>query len=53
MSAYLMKLTATGAAKVAAEQAGGPVVGLTHIALGDGNGNPVGLPSGTETALLR
>lgn len=53
MSTYLMKLTATGAEKVAAELAGGPVVGLTHIALGDGNGNAVGLPAGTETALVR
>lgn len=48
-----MKLTATGAAKVATAQAGGAVVQLTHLAVGDGNGNPVGLPTGVETALAR
>lgn len=50
---YYMKLTAIGAAKVAAAQAGGPPVMLTHIAVGDGNGNPVGVPTGNETALAR
>jgi phage-related tail fiber protein len=49
-----MKLTTTGAAKVAAAQLpGGNPVELTHIAVGDGNGNPVALPTGTETALVR
>lgn len=52
MSFYL-KLTATGAAKMAAAQGGGTLVSLTHIAVGDGNGNPVGEPSGAETALAR
>lgn len=50
---FFMKLTAVGAAKVAAAQSGGPAVSLTHIALGDGNGNPVGQPTGSETALAR
>lgn len=50
---FFMKLTAAGAAKVAAAQSGGPAVTLTHIALGDGNGNPVGVPTGNETTLLR
>jgi len=51
--AYLMKLTAEGAALVAAAQAGGPAVSLTHLAVGDGNGNPVTPPTGNETALVR
>lgn len=50
---FFMKLTAAGAAKVAAAQSGGPAVSLTHIALGDGNGNPVAEPTGSETALVR
>lgn len=49
---YYMKLTATGSSKVAAAQAGGDPVSLTEMALGDGNGNPVGLPVGDETALV-
>lgn len=48
-----MKLTAVGAAKVAAAQTGGANVSLTHIAIGDGNGNPVSNPTGSETALVR
>jgi len=50
---FFMKLTAVGAAKVAAAQAGGPPVNLTHIAIGDGNGNQVGEPTGNETSLAR
>ena len=50
---YFMKLTASGAEKVAASQTGGPNISLTHIAVGDGNGNPVGVPVGNETALQR
>lgn len=48
-----MKLTAYGLAKVAAAQAGGPQINLTHVAVGDGNGNPVPEPTGAETALVR
>lgn len=50
---YYMKLTAIGAAKVTAAQAGGPSVNLTHMAVGDGAGNPVPVPTGIETALVR
>lgn len=50
---FFMKLTAYGAAKVAAAQAGGPQVNLTHVAVGDGNGLPVTEPTGAETALVR
>lgn len=50
---FFMKLTAVGAAKVAAAQAGGANVSLTHIAVGDGNGNPVPAPTGSETTLVR
>lgn len=50
---FFMKLTAAGAAKIAAAQAGGTLVALTHIAVGDGNGNPVGEPTGSETTLAR
>lgn len=50
--AYLLKLTAAGAAKLTAANAGGPAVSLTHIAIGDGNGNPVAEPTGNETALV-
>lgn len=44
MPAFFIKLTPTGAAKIAAWQAGGPEVSLTHIAVGDGNGNPIEWP---------
>ena len=50
---FFMKLTPVGAAKIAAAQAGGPPVNLTQFAIGDGNGNPVGEPTGSETALVR
>ncbi len=48
-----MKLTAYGAAAVAAAQAGGAKVNLTHVAVGDGNGQAVAEPTGAETALVR
>jgi len=41
---FIIKLTAVGAAKIAAAAAGGPVVSLTQIAVGDGGGNPVSPP---------
>lgn len=50
---FYMKLTAVGVAQVAAAQSGGPAVTLTHLAVGDGNGNPVAEPTGSETALVR
>lgn len=50
---FYMKLTAYGAAKIAASQVGGPKVNLTHVAVGDGNGNAVPEPTGAETALVR
>lgn len=52
MTTYLMKLTAKGAAKMAAATTGGPAVILTHMAVGDGNGNPVAPPTGNELALV-
>lgn len=48
---FMMKLTALGAAKVAAAQAGGAAVTLTEFAVGDGNGAPVPVPTGVETDL--
>lgn len=50
---FFMKLTDAGAAAIAAEQSGGDPVTLSEMAVGDGNGNPVGEPTGTETALVR
>jgi phage-related tail fiber protein len=51
---YLVKLTAVGAAKIAAAEAlTGPQLQLTEMAVGDGNGNPVPAPTGVETALVR
>jgi phage-related tail fiber protein len=50
---YIMRLTAIGAAKIAAATAGTGGVNLTQMAVGDGNGNPVALPTGNETALVR
>lgn len=49
---YYMRLTAAGLAKIAAAEVGGPVISLTHIAVGDGNGNPVTPPTGAETVLV-
>lgn len=48
--AYLVKLTATGAAKIAAQQVGGPTVNLVELAVGDGGGAAV-VPIGDETEL--
>lgn len=53
MTDFVMKLTAIGAAKIAAASSGGPAVVLTTMAVGDGNGNPVAAPTGNETALVR
>lgn len=47
-----MKLTATGAAKIAAANAGGPPVLLTQMAVGDGAGAEVPAPTGNEVALI-
>lgn len=38
---YFMKLTTVGLAKLAAANTGGPAVVLTHMAAGDGGGNPI------------
>ncbi len=51
---YYMKVTAIGLSKLtAATLPGGDPVSLTEIAVGDGNGNPVSPPTGSETALVR
>lgn len=50
---FLMKLTALGAAKIAAATANLGAVNLTEMAVGDGNGNPVPPPTGAETTLVR
>lgn len=52
MTDYYLKLTTSGLVKIAAAGTGGPVVSLTHMAAGDGNGNPVMPPTGSETALV-
>lgn len=49
---YAIKLTAVGAAKLAAANAGGPTVNLTQIAIGDGGGNPISTTP-WPTALVR
>jgi phage-related tail fiber protein len=38
---FVIKLTAIGLQKLAAASTGGPAVSLTHIAIGDGNGNSI------------
>lgn len=43
MSTFFLKLTAVGLAKLAAANTGGPAVSLTHMAVGDGNGNPISI----------
>ncbi|MEX1197807.1 MAG: phage tail protein [Pseudohongiellaceae bacterium] len=48
-----MKLTQAAEAKLANANTGGPAVSLTQMAIGDGNGNPVGIPQGDETDLVR
>lgn len=50
--AYIAKLTAAGAAKITAASAGGPVLSLTQIAVGDGGGNPVPPPSDPAPASM-
>jgi phage-related tail fiber protein len=49
---YAIKLTQYGLTALASAEMGGPVISLTQIAVGDGNGNPV-TPSDTATALVR
>lgn len=49
---YKTKLTAAGAIKLAAAQAGGPPVSLTTMAVGDGDGAAVPAPTGAETDLV-
>lgn len=49
---YAMKLTIAGAAKIAAAQAGGTAVTLIDFAVGDGGGNAVAAPIGTEVDLV-
>ncbi|RSZ56152.1 phage tail protein [Massilia atriviolacea] len=49
---YGVKLTAVGLAKIAAAVANKGIVKLTHMAVGDGNGNPT-LPDPAQTALVR
>jgi phage-related tail fiber protein len=44
--------TAYGLAKVASAEATGTPIVLTHMAVGDGNGNPV-TPNQGQTALVR
>lgn len=46
-------LTAYGLGRVAAAQATGSNINLTHMAVGDGNGNPVLPPEESQTALVR
>lgn len=49
---FVIKLTEIGLEKQAAAETGGPAFSWTHIAVGDGNGNPV-TPSEGMTALVR
>lgn len=49
---FFTKLTALGLVKNAAADAGGTNVLLTHMAIGDGDGAPVAVPTGTETELV-
>lgn len=50
---YFMKLTQYGIARVADAMSGGAPVELTHIAVGDGNGQSVPTATGAETELVR
>ena len=50
---FYTKVTSTGAAKIAAAIANGTPLKVTHMRLGDGAGNPVPPPTGTETELVR
>lgn len=49
---YYTLLTVLGAAELVNAEVGGVTVPLTHLAIGDGNGNPV-IPSESMTALVR
>ncbi|MEJ6008675.1 phage tail protein [Novosphingobium aquae] len=49
---FMMKLTVSGATKIAAAQAGGAAVTLTEFAVGDGDGAAVAAPTGAETELV-
>lgn len=51
--AYTTRLTQTGLAKVANAMANGAPLNLTKMAVGDGAGNPVPYPTGSELALVR
>ena len=53
MATYYTKLTPIGRAKVAAAIANEAPLVVTHMALGDGAGNPVPPPTGDETILVR
>lgn len=50
---YMMRLTAIGAAKITAAAAGLRAVNLTQMAVGDGRGNAVPAPTGTELQMVR
>lgn len=52
MASFFTLITATGQAKIAAAIAAGTAVSLTHMAVGDGNGNPI-TPAENMTALVR
>lgn len=52
MASFFTLITATGQAKIAAAIAAGTAVSLTHMAVGDGNGNPI-TPAESMTALVR
>lgn len=52
MSKFATIHTTVGLAAMSAAQAGGTPINLTHMAVGDGNGNPV-TPDAAQTALVR
>lgn len=52
MPTFLTLLTNTGLAKIAAAATSGIPLQLTHLAVGDGNGNPV-VPAAAQTTLAR
>lgn len=52
MTTYYTQLTTAGAAAVAAAVAGGTSLDLTHMAVGDGGGNPI-TPDASMTTLVR
>jgi len=53
MPTYRSKHTAAGLSAMSQAQATGTPINLTHMAVGDGNGNPVEEPSELQTALVR